>query len=146
MFEIVKDSDRAYPDVDIKIPVHETTSSAGADISLPCDVIIQPYGRTIIYTDLKCKLEPGEVLFLAPRSSAGIKKGLMLQNTIGVIDSDYYENPDNDGNIGLALWNTSKLMMSFKAGEKIAQGIVLSYRQCGDVKDETRKGGIGSTD
>ena len=68
-----------------------------------------------------------EVLKIYPRSSIGFKKKLMLVNTTGIIDSDYYENPDNDGNIGFAFYNMSDVDVLIKAGERVLQGIFTKY-------------------
>ena len=87
-----------------------------------------------------------EVLMIHPRSSIGFKKKLMLVNTTGIIDSDYYENPDNDGNIGFAFYNMSDVDVLIKAGERVLQGIFTKYLITEDDNaDEVRTGGTGST-
>ena len=91
-------------------------------------------------------MQVGEVLILDVRSSIGINKNLMLSNTIGVVDQDYYSNPKNDGNIGICLYNKSDEIVSLDAGERIAQGIFLPFLEAdnGNTENE-RNGGIGST-
>lgn len=80
------------------------------------------------------------------RSSVGIKKGLVLSNGTGVIDADYYSNPDNDGNIGISLLNTMNEDIVIEAGEKIAQGIFVGYLVADDDQATAeRVGGFGST-
>ena len=112
------------------------------------DVTILPKEKVILWTNVKAYMQEDEVLEVYPRSSMGVKKGLMLANTVGIIDSSYYGNPDNDGNIGLALLNTSGTAIQIKRGERIAQGIFKKYLVAdNDVTiTEERKGGFGSTD
>ena len=86
------------------------------------------------------------VLVIYLRSSIGFKKGLMLINTVGIIDSDFYENPDNDGNIGFKLKNLTDKEVVIKAGERIMQGIFKKYLVIDDDNcDKERVSGIGST-
>lgn len=146
-FEIVSDEFRKHPNVDIQLPKRGTKKSAGYDICTPVDIIIPPNGISdAIQTDLKAYMLENEVLEIVPRSSIGFKKGLMLVNTVGIIDSDYYSNPDNDGNIGFKFKNLTDKTVEIKAGERILQGIfkkylITDYDNC----DVERMGGIGST-
>lgn len=146
-FELVKDEFRKHVGVDIILPQRSTKHSAGYDFYLPCDVRILPYERTkIIATDVKAKMEEDEVLLLFVRSSIGIKKGLVLSNGTGVIDSDYYSNEDNDGNIGISLYNTTDETVYLKKGERVMQGVFVKYLSTdNDDTDTERNGGIGST-
>jgi dUTP pyrophosphatase len=89
----------------IRLPVKSTINSAGIDIFTPVSLDIPPQTKVEFYTDVKAKMRPGEVLMLFPRSSTGIKHDLELANTIPVIDCDFYNNPDNEGNIKIVLWN-----------------------------------------
>ena len=130
-----------------QLPVRGTSKSAGYDFFIKEDYILAPNQTKVFWTDVKAFMLDDEVLMLHVRSSIGIKKGLMLANTTGIIDSDYYNNPDNDGNIGIALHNYSKKPVVLKKGDKIAQGIFMKYLVAdkdAPVKDE-RTGGIGST-
>lgn len=147
-FKIVIDGKRVHPDVEIQKPTRGSKYSAGYDIATPIDIIISPYGVSeAIQTDLKAYMLEDEVLQIVPRSSTGYKKNLMLINTIGVIDSDYYENPDNDGNIGFKFKNLTGKEVIIKAGEKVLQGIFTKYLITDDdCVDKERLGGIGSTD
>ena len=87
-----------------------------------------------------------EVLEIYPRSSLGFEKCLMLINTVGIIDSDYYSNTKNDGNIGFKLKNLTDEEVVIEAGEKIMQGIFKKYlKEDNDNTTEERNGGIGST-
>lgn len=130
-----------------QIPKRSTLYSAGYDFVCPCDVELAPDEQEIIWTGIKAYMRPNEVLLLDVRSSIGIKKHLMLANTIGVIDSDYYNNPQNEGEIGICLKNCGKENITIKTGEKIAQGIFVNYLLAdNDEITEQRQGGIGSTD
>lgn len=134
-----------YPPV--QLPVRADSRSAGYDFFSPIDVTILPKEKVLLWTNVKAYMQEDEVLEVYPRSSMGVKKGLMLANTVGIIDSSYYGNPDNDGNIGLALLNTSGAAIEIKRGERIAQGIFKKYLVAdNDVTiSEERKGGFGST-
>ena len=93
-------------------------------------------------------MQPGEVLLLFPRSSYGVKKGMVLANTVGVIDSDFYNNPRDEGNITIALRNDGQVPFTIKKGERFAQGVFMPYLLADkeDVLNDSRNGGIGSTD
>lgn len=128
-------------------PVRADGESAGYDFSSPIKVIIPAKGQTLIWTNVKAYMLDDEVLKLFVRSSIGIKKGLVLANIVGIIDSSYYSNKDNDGNIGICLRNTTDEDIIIKAGERIAQGIFEKYLVADEditLKDN-RDGGIGSS-
>ena len=121
-------------------------NDSGFDLYADEDVTIQPGKAVFQYTDLKCKLNRDEVLLLFVRSSIGIKQHLMLANGTGVIDADYYGNADNDGNIGLTLYNYGTETVELKAGEKIMQGVIVDYKISeNDCVTTGRYGGFGST-
>lgn len=130
-----------------KLPTRKTKGSAGYDFYLPCDVHLEPFGDSpIIQTGVKAYMPEDEVLLLFIRSSIGIVKNVTLSNNVGVIDSSYVDNPDNEGNIGLRLHNNSALSVDLKKGERIMQGVFVKYGVAdGDNVTEERKGGIGST-
>ena len=130
---------------DIKKPQRGTRKSAGYDFYLAQDVTLLPAQKTLIWSDIKAYMQEDEYLALHIRSSLGIKQGIILSNITGIIDSDYYENPDNDGNIGFSLLNTSGRGVELKAGERVAQGIFQHYLIIDDDKplNESREGGIG---
>lgn len=141
-FKIVK-SDMRKSDY-VHFPTRSTTNSAGYDFYANKDYIVAPNEIIKIWTDIKVYMDSDEFLMLDVRSSMGGK--FMLANTIGIIDSDYYENPDNDGNIGIFLKNISNETQYIKRDDKIAQGIFMKYlRINNDNVNIERKGGFGST-
>lgn len=144
-FELVKEQYREHPDRCITMPTRATKHSAGYDICTPIDFKLFK-GETIkIKTDIKCKMDSDMVMLLFPRSSIGIKHGIILANTVGVIDADFYGNQENDGNITLALTKIDGAISEFKAGDKIAQAVFVKYHTDGETVETERKGGIGST-
>ena len=100
----------------------------------------------LVSTGMKCKLDPGTWLQLSVRSSSPLKYWLMMGNGIGVIDADYYNNPDNEGEIFFQIYNLSPFNIQIKKGEAIGQGIILPYAVTeDDVAGGARMGGFGST-
>ena len=101
---------------------------------------------TLVSTGMKCKLDPGTFLQLSVRSSSPLKYWLMLANGVGIIDADYYNNPDNEGEIFFQLYNLSPFNIQIKKGEAIGQAIILPYGVTeDDVAGGERTGGFGST-
>ena len=146
-FKIVNKEFRKHPEADIQLPTRGSKVSAGYDFYLPCDITLKPGEKTCVWSDVKAYMDEGEVLMLHVRSSIGIKKGLMLSNITGVIDADYYNNKDNDGNIGIALYNYSDKTVELKKGERICQGVFMPFLVADNGNtDKERVGGIGSTD
>lgn len=151
ILEEEKVSRKFYPvknaPADTVLPKRKTAKSAGYDFVLPCDVRLNPRSvSAIIQTNVKAFMPDDEVLMLYIRSSIGIKQHVTLANGTGIIDADYFSNPDNDGNIGICLQNNSNEIVSFKKGERIMQGIFVKYAVCdSDDTNEVRKGGFGST-
>lgn len=158
-FEIVKDAHRQHKTVlnmygeykeiyaPITLPTRSDPRSAGYDFYAPIDIQLLPAQKTILWLDVKAYMGEDEVLNIYPRSSMGIKNGLMLSNTVGIIDASYYENPGNDGNIGLALLNTSGISINIKKGDRIAQGIFTKYLLADNdaPTSDIRVGGMGSS-
>lgn len=132
---------------DTQLPVRGDSRSAGYDFFCPIDVLLHPGEKKLIFTNVKAYMQDGEMLTLYPRGSMGIKKGLMLSNTVGIIDASYYENESNDGNIGLPLLNTSGKGLEIKRGERICQGIFAPYLIADEDTPlhEARVGGFGSS-
>lgn len=129
------------------IPTRGSQHSAGYDFYSKDDVIIKSGQKHVFWSDIKAYMLKDEVLEIHVRSSIGIKKGLVLANSTGIIDSDYHNNPDNDGNIGICLRNESNEAQEIKLGERIAQGIFKNYLVADNVSEtQKRTGGIGSTD
>ena len=133
--------------MDYVLPVRGSSKSAGYDISSPITVTIEPHSSVLVWTNIKVYMAEDELLQLHVRSSIGIKRNLMLKNTTGIVDSDYYSNESNDGNIGLALYNTGDEAVVIQKGERLVQGIFMKYLTVDNdtfLKDE-RTGGIGSS-
>lgn len=144
-FAIVGDAFRQHPDIDIQLPVRGTKNACAYDFFAPEDIKILPMESKMIWTDVKATMEENEVLVLNVRSSMG-KYPVMIANTQGWVDSDYFENPWNDGNIGIRLFNLGKETYYIKKGDKIGQGMFLNFlvSNNGNV-DTERVGGFGST-
>ena len=129
----------------IMLPKRATSGSAGYDFYLPFDLTIKPNESIKVYTGIRAKIDPDYVLMIFPRSGLGTKYHLMLDNTVGVIDSDYY-NALNEGHIIVALTNHSDKVLELKRGDRFAQGVFLKFGITvdDDTKSE-RLGGHGST-
>lgn len=131
----------------IQMPRRATAGSAGYDFFSPVDITLKP-GETIkIATGIRVRMEPDWVLKLYPRSGLGFKYRLQLNNTVGIIDSDYY-NSDNEGHIFSKITNDTKegKTIVLKAGEGFMQGIFIEYGiTVDDAADGIRNGGFGST-
>ena len=146
-FEIVNEEFRKHPNVDIQLPIRGDSRSAGYDIRTPIRIELQPNERVLVFTDIKAYMLPDEVLEIHVRSSIGVKKNIVLSNITGIIDSSYYGNPSNDGNIGLTLWNTSDKVQVLEANERVCQGIFKKYLVADNdnIANNERTGGFGST-
>ena len=104
------------------------------------------FNPTLVSTGMKCKLDPGSWLQLSVRSSSPLKYWLMLGNGIGIIDADYYNNPDNEGEIFFQIYNLSPFNIQIKKGDAIGQATILPYGiTSDDVVMGERTGGFGST-
>lgn len=141
-FEVIT----AYEDQGIKLPTRKTTESAGYDIECAEAVTLAPGEVKLVPTGLKAFMAYDEYLAIHIRSSMAIKRHLALVNSTGIIDSDYYNNEDNEGHIMIALLNYGTEAVSLEKGERVAQGIFSKYLITND-DDATgvRIGGIGST-
>lgn len=131
----------------LKLPKRATKGSAGYDFYTPIDIYLNP-GETIkVPTGIRCEMNERWVLMIYPRSGLGFKYRLQLNNTVGVIDSDYFYS-DNEGHIFIKMTNDSNegKIVDVKAGQGIAQGIFMQY---GIVEEDdatsVRNGGFGST-
>ena len=145
-FEIAK----GFENSEINLPKRKTKYSAGYDIEAAEDCIIPSFKKgmkpTLVKTGVKAYMMDDEVLILANRSSNPGKKGLILANSIGVIDKDYYGNPDNDGHIMFAFYNVKEEDTIIKKGDAIGQAMFQKFFVTDD--DEAtgdRTGGFGST-
>ena len=172
-FEIVS----RWADKGLELPKRSTAHAAGYDLAVAEDITIPPYEKllnemrilhsgsitlaemadytkkiktkpTLVSTGLKCQIDEGWYLKLLVRSSLPLKHWLILANGEGVIDGDYYNNPDNEGEIFLQLINLSPFSIELKKGDKIGQAIFVPYGLIEGDKygaGEERKGGFGST-
>ena len=146
-FEIAK----GFEDKEIHLPVRKTKNSAGYDIEAAEDTIVPKFAPgvkpTLIPTGIKAYMQEDEVLYLYNRSSNPKKKGLVLCNSVGVVDADYYGNEDNDGHIMFAFYNVGRDDITIQKGEAIGQGVFQKYLTVdNDNAEGTRSGGFGSTD
>ena len=171
-FEVVS----KFKDADIRLPERKTAQSAGYDFQVAEDTLIQPYNYhiqnmqegmsyipytleemakktkeyvakpSLVSTGIKCFLEKDKYLELTIRSSSPLKYWLIMANGVGIIDSDYYNNPDNEGEIFFQLINLSPFPILLKKGDIIGQGIIKSYNLTDNDKAfGKRLGGFGST-
>ncbi len=145
-FEIAK----GFENAGINLPVRKTKNSAGYDIEAAEDTIIPAFkpGQkpTLIKTGLKAYCEPDEFYMLCNRSSNPGKKGLVMANSVGIIDSDYYGNVDNDGHFMFAYYNFFDHDVEIKKGDVIGQAIFMKYLITDDDNATgQRVGGFGST-
>lgn len=145
-FEIAK----GFEDKSINLPIRKTKYSAGYDMEAAEDTVVPSFKKgmnpTLVKTGLKAYMEDDEVLLIYNRSSNPKKKGLILANSVGVIDKDYYGNPDNDGHIMFAFYNIKDEDIEIKKGEAIGQGIFQKYLVTDDdIAEGERTGGFGST-
>lgn len=163
-FEICK----GFENSEINMPIRKTKNSVGYDIEAAEDTIIPSIWKTVfsnfqkflkgdheydtikptlIKTGIKAYFGEDEALFLANRSSHPGKKGLVLANSIGVIESDYYGNPDNDGHIMFAYYNFYPVDTTIKKHDPVGQAFFQKFLITDDDKAEgKRMGGFGSTD
>ena len=165
-----------FAESDIRMPVRKTENSAGYDFVVAEDVVLAPYATlmkglqavaelrlytleeisaltkkyqakpTLVSTGMKCHLEPDTYLELSVRSSSPLKYWIMMANGVGIIDADYCDNPENEGEIFFQLINMSPFPIILKKGEAIGQGIIKQYLTTNDdAASGLRSGGFGST-
>lgn len=159
-FEVVADKNRTafevYTDekkrkvqfpIKITLPTRADECSAGYDFYLPKDLKLLPMQKILVWFDVKAFMQRDEVLEMYIRSSLAVKNGIMLSNNVGIVDSSYYSNEGNDGNICVSLVNTTGVTVELKAGDRIAQGIFKKYLVADDdiVLSDKRVGGTGSS-
>ena len=131
----------------IKLPKRSTKNSAGYDIRSAEDGVLKAHSSKVFKTGLKVSMNEGEVFFIFDRSSFGFKYDVFLSNSVGVIDSDYYNNEDNEGHFSIKLINLGDEDVHIKFGDRIAQGIFMKFLTVDDEEkvENKRKGGFGST-
>lgn len=142
----------AFEGQGINLPERSTKNSAGYDIESAEDIVIPSIWTssdkkpTFIKTGVKAYMAEDEVLYLYNRSSNPKKKGLVMANSVGVVDSDYYNNPDNEGHIMFAFYNFLPEDSVIKKGDRIGQGVFAKFLKADNDSVETnRTGGFGST-
>lgn len=145
-FEVAK----GFENEGVNLPIRKTKYSAGYDFEAVEDVVIPSFSKgmnpTLVKTGVKAYMQDDEVLMLYNRSSNPKKKGLILANSVGVVDKDYYGNPDNDGHIMFAFYNIKEEDVVIKKGEAIGQGVFQKYFVTDDDNAQgDRIGGFGST-
>ena len=164
-FEICK----GYEDKDINLPIRKTKNSVGYDIEAAEETVIpsiwktvftnmgkflkgendyEPIKPTLVKTGIKSYFREDEVLFLANRSSNPAKKGLILANSIGIVECDYYENPDNDGHLMYAFYNFFPTDTIIHKHDTVGQAYFQQFLVAdNDVSTNAKRmGGFGSTD
>lgn len=146
-FEIAK----GWEDKEINLPIRKTKHSAAYDLEAAEDILLPSFKMgmkpSLIPTGLKAYMMEDEVLMIFPRSSGPKKQGILFPHSVGVIDSDYYGNVDNDGHIFVQCINIKDQDVLIKKGEPVAQGIFQKYLVVDDDNATgTRVGGFGSTD
>ncbi|MCR3906329.1 MAG: dUTP diphosphatase [Tenericutes bacterium] len=142
-FEVIE----KYKHLNPQIPKRATDSSAGYDLAAIEDVTIEPNEIKRVPTGLKVQIPKSEAMFIFARSSIATKKGLILSNGVGVVDSDYYNNESNEGHIMVSLLNIKDHAVTIEKGERVAQGIFLTYQKTDndDTGNVARLGGFGSS-
>ena len=135
---------------EIELPKQGSEHSMGVDFFMPYTVKVLPHNKVKIPTGVRWVIPEKNYanygLLLVPRSSVGIKDGMRLLNTIGVVDADYYLS-DNEGHIMLFMENTTDEIVVLPKGKGIVQGLIVPFAiPIGTESDDKRNGGFGSTD
>ena len=133
-----------------ELPKRSTKHSAGYDFFCVEDIEIPPYkignNPTLVPTGVKAYMPNNEFLMLVNRSSNPKKKKLVIPQSMGIIDADYADNPDNEGEMFFAFYNLSNEVVTLHKGEKMGQGIFMKYEITdNDNASGDRLGGFGST-
>lgn len=141
-FEYVK----RIKEKNFELPKRSTSKSAGYDFVVPEDTVCKSHQITMVKTGVKAYFPDDETLLLFNRSSNPKKKGLIILNGVGVVDSDYVDNVDNEGEIAGLFYNMLDEDVILKAGEKMMQGVFVNYGITDDDNAKgKRSGGFGST-
>lgn len=128
------------------LPKRETAHAAGYDLKVAERTVIAPKEIKLVPTGVKVYMQPGEVLYLYDRSSNPRKKGLVLINSVGVIDGDYYGNPGNEGHIFAQMQNITDQEVVLEEEDRIVQAVFSPFLLAdNDEADGVRTGGFGST-
>ena len=141
-FEVAKGFEELKPN----LPKRSTQFAAGYDFECVEEVVIKPNEIKLVPTGIKAYMQRDEYLGLYLRSSIPLKKGLMKGNSVGIVDSDYYGNPSNDGHIMFQVINVSNKSVVIEKGERIGQGIFQKFFLADDdIAGGERTSGFGST-
>ena len=131
---------------DIVIPTRSTKHSAGYDFVSPIEFTLNPGDSKKVPTGIKASMNEDEFLAILVRSSMGFKYNIRLCNQVGIVDSDYYNNPDNEGHIFIKIQNEGSESITIKKGDRFAQGIFMNFLITDDdMAFGDRTGGFGST-
>lgn len=133
---------------DISLPIRSTKHSAGYDFKSPIEFELNPGEIIKVPTGIKAQMEDDEYLMLLVRSSMGFKYNVRLCNQVGIVDSDYYNNPDNEGHMFMQMRNFTDEEVLVEKGERVVQGVFMPFLVAdGDENQEKeeRTGGFGST-
>lgn len=141
----------AYTDKGLSLPERKTSFSAGYDIAAAEDTLVPQGNVVMIPTGIKAYMKPDEYLGIHIRSSLAVKSKLVLINSQGIIDADYYNNTSNEGHILIALLNLGSEEIRIEQGTRIAQGIFYKFLTADQddqdkISTNVRTGGFGSTD
>ena len=141
----VKDDKELYESY--SLPKRSTKNSAGYDFFALYDYTLKPGETMKVPTGIKASMESDEVLFLVDRSSMGFKYNVRMCNQVGVIDQDYYNNPNNEGHMWIRIQNEGNMDYIVKKGEGMIQGIFMKYLKTDDdiESESVRNGEFGST-
>lgn len=143
-FEFISDEMRKTTG-EIKLPLRGSSKAIAYDIFSPIDITIEPMTNGMIWTDVKAYFQDDEALLINVRSSMG-DQPIMLANTQGWIESDYYNNKKNEGNLGVNLFNLGTTPYVIKAGDRIAQCMFIKRLDSDNGNTDTlRTGGFGSS-
>lgn len=144
-FDIVANEHRKHPNAVIHLPKRATKNACAYDFFSPINVSVASGETYMLWTDVKALIPANSALLLNVRSSMG-KRLIRFANTQGWVDSDYANNPSNDGNIGLLIHNAGDQTFDIKQGDRIAQGMLIRYELMDDdTAADERVGGFGST-
>jgi len=131
---------------DLELPTRSTKHSAGYDFKSPIDFTLNPGESKKVPTGIKASMNEDEFLAILVRSSMGFKYNIRLCNQVGIVDSDYYNNPDNEGHIFIKIQNEGNESITINKGDRFAQGIFMNYLITDDdMAFGERTGGFGST-
>ena len=151
-FEEVRDEFKKFPNVETRLPQRSDSRSAGYDFHSKENYILQPGETHIFWTDVCATMFFDNVLMIYARSGIGCKKGIVPRNGTGIIDSSYYNNPCDGGNLAICLVNNGDKPFEVKIGDRIAQGVFLRYLIVDNDRFLSQKenrvirtGGFGST-